>query len=1055
MNRNKPMKNSYKYIILFFLLIRVGEYIYAQDGIVITGTISGMKNNTVPDVSISVEGVVSRPEVTDSSGLFTITVPDLNATLILTPPEIYKPLRYYLGGRNNIEIKLTSADLEDNRDQEKDVIAYSSQRDFITAANFLNTEVIQNSPSQSVDEYFSGIMPGIWGIGRSGMPGSGAVSFIRGIHSMNANTQPLYVVDGLPLEIHGVMGSKLDGFSYNPLSGLNPLDITDLTVIKDNTTASLYGVRGSNGVVLIETLKPTTVQTEIDVSYRTGILSGPENIPQLNSEQYRTYAKEVLMSSRMMEENFPLMYPGLYLKETDEQGFVYNNNTDWQDVIFRNAVMNDLYFRINGGDEIAKYGLSIGYQDNEGILKNTDFNRFSVRFMGAFNMFNWLKFNVSSNLSSNASHLKESARSYETSPILSSLLKNPLMIPFEFDADENQINVREDVDELGVSNPLSTIEGFEALNRNYRFLTTLRIQGDITDHLTINSLVGINFNSLNEKIFKPNLGMELYYDDEAYNVSSALSNSLYSFAYDNYFTYRRTFDKKHNLLANAGMRINTSKYQYDWGFAKNSHENDQYITLQSGTANLEELGGNNGNWNRLAFYGNLKYTLLDRYGMTLNTSAEHSTRIGPQADNVLRISEIPFGIFYGTGFFWRISNEPFLQDVRWIDELKFRLSYGKSGNDDIGNYDAFNYYQVGHYRNTTGMVSGPITNESLSFEENYHFNLGIDFTTWGNRLSLSAEMFRNKTKNLLVYKTQGFYLGHEFIPVNDGELENRGWETALFSRLIETKQFSVDIGFSLSHFINEIASISNNAVITPFMGGEYISEPGSSLLGFYGYRYLGVFSTSEEARNADLVNEFGIPFGAGDAKYEDISGPNGEMDGVIDIYDKTTIGSPIPDYTGSFNTSIRYKRWSLDIALQGVYGNELYNYVRSVNESMSYIYNQSSAVLNRWQYEGQETNVPRPLWEDPVKNAAFSSRWIEDGSYLRLKNITLSYKVSQQFLAFRNAEFYISGYNLLTATKYLGYDPEFAISFNTMEQGIDYGLTPFTRTLMLGVKFGL
>jgi len=1022
---------------------------------VITGTITGIRNKAVPDVSVSVEGVVSSPEVTDSSGHFTITVPDVNATLILTPPEKYKPRRYYLGGRNIVEIRLTNNDLVDNRDLEKDVIDYSSQRDFITAANFLKTDVVKNSPSQSVDEYFNGIMPGIWSTGRSGMPGSGSVNFIRGIHSMNANTQPLYVVDGLPLEVHGVMGSKLDGYSYNPLSGLNPLDITDVTVIKDNTSASLYGVRGSNGVVLIETLKPTSVQTTIDVNYRTGVSTAPDLIPQLNSEQYRTYAKEVLMTSGITEENFPLMYPGLYVKETDEQGFVYNNNTNWQDFIFRNAVMNDLYFRINGGDEIAKYGLSIGYQNNQGILKNTDFNRFSVRFVGDFNLFNWLKFNVSSNLSSNTSNLKESARSYETSPILSSLLKNPLMVPFEFDAEGNPLIVRQDVEELGVSNPLSTIEGFEAVNSNYRFLTTLRVEGEITDHLTINSLVGINFNSLNEKIFKPNLGMELYYDDEAYNVSSVVSNSLFSFANDNYFSYRRDFDNKHTLIANAGMRVNINKYQYDWGIAKNSHENDQYTTLQSGTSNLEELGGNNGNWNRMSFYSSLKYTLLDRYGLTLNASAENSTRIGTQANNVLHISDVPFGMFFGTGLFWRASNEPFLMNVPWIDELKFRLNYGKSGNDDIGNYDAFNYYYVVHYRNTTGMVSGPRTNESLSFEENYHLNYGLDFTTWGNRLSFSADLFRNKTKNLLVYKVQDFYLGHERIPVNDGEVDNRGWEATIFSRLIESRKFSFDIAFSLSHFSNEVVSISNNAVITPFLGGEFISETGGNLLTFYGYRYLGVFSTSEEAQIANLVNEFGVPYGAGDAIYEDISGPDGEPDGVIDNFDKTGIGSPIPDYTGSFNARIRYKRWSLDISLQGVYGNELFNYVRSVNESMSYIYNQSSAVLNRWQYEGQETDVPRSSWEDPMNNAAFSSRWIEDGSYIRLKNVTLSYKVSQQFLTFRNAEFYISGYNLLTLTKYLGYDPEFAISFNTMEQGIDYGLSPFTRTLMMGVKFGL
>jgi hypothetical protein len=203
------------------------------------------------------------------------------------------------------------------------------------------------------------------------------------------------------------------------------------------------------------------------------------------------------------------------------------------------------------------------------------------------------------------------------------------------------------------------------------------------------------------------------------------------------------------------------------------------------------------------------------------------------------------------------------------------------------------------------------------------------------------------------------------------------------------------------------------------------------------------------------VNEDGLPFGAGDAIFSDLSGPDGTQDGVIDRYDKTIIGSPIPDFTGGLSTRARYGNISLEIMFQGVYGNEVFNYVRSVNEKMDGLNNQSQAILNRWQYEGQDTDIPRSLWADPMNNSAFSSRWIEDGSYIRLKNVTLGYTIPEKFLVFRNAQFYISGTNILTLSRYLGYDPEFAISFKTMEQGIDYGMTPYTRTFLLGVKFGL
>lgn len=1046
------MKQNIKNTILLLILIGISIFGNGQDTITITGLIKGIGNKGIPDVTISAEGLISKPVVTDTSGSFSIQVYSRNSILILIPPEPYKSQYVYLSGRNNIEVKLSTKDLTDTRDDAIHFFGFLPKRDFISASSTLDSKKKYHRPEQSVDEYFNGEVAGIWGIGRSGIPGSGSVNYIRGIHSMNANTQPLYIIDGLPLEVHGTMESLIDGFSYNPLIGLNPADITDLTIIKDNANAPLYGVRGSNGIVLIETLKPTEVQTLIDVSFKTGMSTAPDQLPQLNSDQYRTYAKEVLMTSGIEEELHPQIFPGLYVSETDPNSYKYNNNTNWQNEVFQNAALYDVYMRILGGDAIARYGLSIGYQNNKGIIKETDFNRFSVRFVGSFNMFKWLECNVSSNLTSSSSNLKESARIYQTSPVLAGLQKNPLMIPYKFDKDGNQLTVREEIDELGVSNPLSVIEGFEALNQNYRFLTTFRFTAEINDYLTINSLIGLNFNSLSENMFMPRLGMESYYNTEAYNVTKSLTNSLFSFANDNYINYKQKFGNSHSLRGNAGFRINTNKFQSDWGIGKNSHENDEYKSLQNGTSILRELGGSNGNWNRLSFYGNVDYALMEKYGINLSTSIENSTRIGPEADNVFFIDDVPFGFFYGAGLYWRISNESILRDLNWMDDLKLRLSYGKSGNDDIGNFDAFNYFYIVHYRNTTGMVPGPMSDEMLSFEEYYHLNAGLDFAVWGGRFSLSADIFRNRTENMLVNKLQYFYMGQSHIPINNGTIENKGWEAQAFTRIVQKSKFSLDLGFNISHFENSVLEIANDVLITPFLGGEYISAVGENMLSFYGYRYEGVNASTPEV---PLLNEDGLTFGAGDAIFSDLSGPDGEPDGVIDNYDKTIIGSPVPDFTGGISMAIRYGGFKLDFMFQGVYGNEVFNYLRSQNESMTGLENQSTAVLNRWEYEGHVTNMPRALWEDPMKNSAFSSRWIEDGSYMRLKNVTLSYKIPDRFLVFRNAEFFISGTNLITFSSYLGYDPEFAFSFHTMEQGIDYGLTPYTRTFLIGFKLGL
>ncbi len=1049
------MKRKTLYFSFILTLVFAVSSVYAEDTLLVSGIITGIRNHPVSNVSVSVEGVISVPEISDEEGRFSISVPGKNATLIITPPGAYKSQSIFLGKRTNIALRLTSSDIPGNRDQTKNIFTYVEKRQFNSPISLLSEDKLYLSDEQTIDRYIEGNIAGAWGIGLSGRPGSGSAIFIRGIHSMNANSQPLYVVDGLPIEQHGNMDSFADGFSFNPLSGLNPADITDMTVIKDNASTSLYGVRGSNGLILIETLKPTEVQTAIDFRFRTGFSSSPSEIPQLNSDQYRTYAKELLMTSEIPEENYPLLYPGLYVSESDNMHYKYNNNTNWQSLIFRDALMYDVYFRILGGDEIAKYGLSVGYQNNEGIIEDTNFDRFSVRFVGSFNMAKWLKLNVSSNLSSTVSSLKESARVSQTSPVYTALLKNPLMIPYQFDNDGNQLAAIEEVDELGVSNPLGVISGFSANNKNYSFLTTFRIEAELTSKLRLKSNIGINFNSLSEEMFMPNNGMELYYNDEAWNASKSMANYLYAFTNDNFLNYKTRIGNSHVIEANGGFRINSNKFQSDWGIAKNSHENDEYTTLQSGTANIREMGGMNGNWNRLAVYGNFNYTFREKYSADLNISAENSTRIGPMADNVISISDVPFGVFYGTGLSWRISNEAFFDNINWIDDLKLRFSYGKSGNDNIGNYNAFNYFSLVHYRNTTGLIPSPMTDESLTFEEHLHMNSGLDFTTWGNRFTASIDYYRNRTKNLLIYEKQESYLGHQFLPVNDGEIENRGWDFDLFTRVIKTQKFFVDIGFNVSHSLNKVLQLEAQEIITPFMGGEFITRVEENMLNFYGYRYLGVFASASDASDANLVNRDGIAFGAGDAIFEDISGPSGEMDGVIDDYDKTIIGSALPEFYGGFSTHINYDKWHLNILFQGVYGNEVFNYMRSVNEGVSELVNQSSAVLNRWQYEGQETNVPRSLWSDPVGNSSFSSRWIEDGSYLRLKNISLSYKIPGHFLVFRNAEFYVTGTNLVTFSGYLGYDPEFAISYQTMEQGIDYGMSPHTRTYMIGVKLGL
>ncbi len=1042
-------------LLIFLASVCNSTGIFGQDSLLVTGKIIAGKNLPVSGVSVSMEGIYTAPAITDENGDFQLIAPSGNVWLIISPAADYKSRREYLNNRTNINIQLTEDDLVSGYDDVLSHYKSSLRRDFISAYHAPDPGQAMLYPYQSIDQHLQGIVPGMLVTGRSGMPGSGTTSHIRGIRSMYTNNQPLYIVDGLPMEPSGLFQSNIDGSDYNPLSSLDPNDITNITILKDYMSSSIFGMRASNGVILIETLKPTEVQTTIDISLRTGISMQPDQIPQLNGSQYKTLANEVLISSDQPEEEYKLNYPALYSTVNDPEHYRYNHNTNWQDKVFTNGLINDFYIRVRGGDEIARYGLSVGYLNHRGIIENTSYDRFNTRFVGTFNVFSWLRMFVSSNLINSNSDLRESARIHQTSPILTSLFKSPLLIPYQFDEEGQQLETLENVGPLGVSNPLAIINNFEGRSRNYRFATSFRIEGDITRDLKINSLFGLNLNSLNESTFLPRAGMEKYYDNEADNVARSLKNNLYSIYSDSYLGFNKEINSKHSITAAAGMRVLMNRFQIDWGLTKNSHASDEYKQLQDGTPYLREMGGENTMWNRLTFYGNGGYSYKSKYFINASLISEYSTRVGKNAEDVIRIGGRPFGLFYSFGGAWRISSEEFLNNFYWLEDLKIRISYGLVGNDDIGNLSALSYYTLTHYRETSGMISGSISEQDIKFEVNKQLNTGLDISLLGNKLYLAVDLYQTRTEDLLVFEPQRSMIGFATVPANNGELLNKGWEVELFSRILDRGKLKWDMGLNLSGFKNSVEQIKDNQVITSFEGGEFISRVGEPVLSFYGYVYDGVFSSEDDAKAAGLTTETGVPFGPGDARFKDLSGPEGIPDKVINEYDKTIIGSPIPDFYGGFINTLRYGRWSVNVSLQFVSDLEVYNYLRYQNEKMTDLSNQSTSVLNRWFTEGQLTDVPRAVWNDPVGNASFSTRWIEDGTYIRLKNLTLAYTVPDKIFFLRNAQIYVTASNLYTWHRYLGYDPEFSYSNYTMEQGIDYGLMPQSKKFMIGIKLGL
>ena len=504
-----------------------------------------------------------------------------------------------------------------------------------------------------------------------------------------------------------------------------------------------------------------------------------------------------------------------------------------------------------------------------------------------------------------------------------------------------------------------------------------------------------------------------------------------------------------------GIRWQKNTFDQDYGIGRNT-PSDYYTNLNRGNPLLRQIGGSNRAWNWGSLYSNVSYSYADKYLLSATLSSDISSRVGKNAANTIKIGNMPVGVFYSVAGAWRISNEKFFSTIRGIEELKLRASYGVTGNDDIGEVNSFSHFVVRQYRESAVLVPGGLANDALTFQTKKQINLGVDFSLLANRVHFTFNYFDNKNENVVMLEPQSTYLGYDTYPNNTASFSTKGFEAEAFYRVVSQPDFSLDLGLNFSRYNTMIDHISQGQQIVDGPGQmQIINRAGYPINSFYGYRFTGVYATSQEAHAANMYNSRGMPFRAGDAIYENVADANGNLDHVIDNNDRQILGSFEPDFYGGFFLTSRYQNIRLNMFFQGVYGNDVYNYLRRENESMTGLENQSVKTLQRWQYEGQQTTIPKATWNDPIGNHVFSDRWIEDGSYLRLKSVTVSYDLTLNWFDLSAIELYATAYNLFTLTKYLGYDPEFSMSQDMILQGVDYANMPASRQFMLGVKVNL
>ena len=1019
-------------------------------GILVKGVVKNAKTKAVlSGINVTVDGFSAV--ITNDDGSFEIKVPNLEAILKVSGENFQTKVYALRNQKSGFEIYLSEAYYAPAYEMANLAAGEKMQYNNTTAASVVNFKNDQwSSPiNESVGGFLQGKVAGLNAVRSSGTPAAGSYLSLRGFTSLYATNKPLIIVDGMIYDDEDYGSGILQNNISSPLTNIDVKDIEDVTVIKDGS--SLYGTKGANGVIKITTTRATELSTKIDFTMYGSANQTPDDLPLLGANGYRTHLSQ-LEATRGLTQNQITALPYMNDVVGSAGYYKYHNNTNWQDQVFKPSMSQNYFLKVRGGDEIAKFGLSVGYLDSKGIIDQTNTKRYSTRLNAALKLTDRLSVDANLSFVNSTQEQWDQGFAYKTSPLYLALTKSPFLGANDInDLGEVSPNLA-DVDEFNVGNPNAILTNGFGKNNNYRFFGNFKFKYALNKSWDINTILGLTLNKERESFFIPDQGVADVILPTAIGTNRSGSEiqsykSLYTDTYANYF---KNFNNDHNLEVRFGVRTQSNKSESDLGLGYNS-STDDFTSVGAGSNLLRQVGGALGEWNWLNVYANADYNYRNKYFLTTSYAVDGSSRFGDKVSN----GNDKYALMTSITAAWLVSSEGFMKNAKAIDYLKLRATYGHSGNDDIGNFTAQKYYVSQNLLGMQGLVRGNIGNPNLQWETVKKFNAGADLGLFNERLNASIDVFSNKTDNMIVYETVSDVSGFDYAVSNAGAMRTIGADLSLKARIIKSTDFTFDLGINVSRYKNEIQSLPNGDIFTQFAGATYLTSVGKDANLFYGLKTAGVYSTTAEANaaglNRRLTNGELLPFTAGDVRFVDTNGDN-----VIDDNDRMVIGNPNPDVLGSFSTNFTYKRFSLQALFNFSIGNDIYNGLRYNLEKMSGYENQSAAVANRWRAEGQQTDIPKATWGDPLGNSEFSSRWIEDGSYLRLKTLVLGYdfKVNDANYV-KYIKLYATANNLVTFTKYLGYDPEFSATSSIFGQGTDIGLAPQFTSVQLGLRLGL
>jgi TonB-linked SusC/RagA family outer membrane protein len=1030
----KPNMMRYLLIVIF-ASIQVLLYSQEQSLIDITGTVSNaVSGEPVGQVLISISGT-PLSVTTDDHGTFRISGVNANALVIAKHPD-FVGKELFLAGRDHLDLMIIPNDYRSNDDLIVTPYADKRAREIPISFEYFSKSDLQNTSETTFARIIQGNAAGLRVNTLSGMPGALSVFSIRGPSTLLGRNDPVVIIDGVLQEIHYPRESSINGFVHNPLEMVAIDDIENITIIRD--AQSYLGSMGANGVIVINTEEKKETSSAIRFHVYQGF-TFPSSSRQslMNAEQFNNYFSQQIVSSGLSQDEINARFPFL----TDDPEGNYSNNTNWQDEIFTSGWLSRYHLFLKGGDEIGNLNMSVGYLKHNGIVENTSYSRFNIRINSKINITQRFSFIPNVKISTSDSYLMEQGPVESTNPILAANLNPPITRPYSVEGSTND-QYLSDVGAFGVSNPVAITHNLLAQNKNYQFLASGNAGYIFSSKFSVSNVLGLTYNRSMDNLFIPDKG--LVEIDSARNSMNVVVTDFRSWQNNFMMNYSTDLNERSSLNVRAGNRILSSTYEYDMGTDLNS-PTDDFTTLGSGAEDqfLRETKGQSRQLNLISFYAIADYSFLDKFYLNASGSLD--------GNSVIHINN-RYNLYYSVAGAWNLASGNVGMLSRF-DELKVRASYGTSGNIFNDIYDYSRLYYVGKRITDIGViVLASIPNENMEVEKKSTLNAGFDLSTAGQKFNTSIDLFYETVNNLIIREKVSPAYGYPDIYNNAGEMANMGAELTTDFRF-KTGQAFWTVGFTASSMINKITAINQdlaegeqNVILTQIEDGQnnkvasLVTEVGGPMYAFYGYETDGIYTSSEEANS--IIGPNGSRMQVGDVIFRDKN-----TDGVIDEEDLEYLGNPLPLAYGGVFTLFKKGRLQASVNIDYSVGNKIYNYVAMMTHSSDDFYNQNMDVL--------DPKSPRIAYGDPSGNNVFSDRWIEDGSYIRLKNVTLSYDFPSNNRIYQKLKVYLTGTDLLTFTKYSGYDPEFYLNSNMMYTGVDFGKIPFGRSIILGINFEL